>query len=57
MKNSVDPDQLASSDMPCLHKYCLQRQGIYEFSRTGVKISISKYMYLVIKKNVHFFFV
>ena len=34
MTNSADPDQLASSD---LDLHCLQRQGIFRFSRTRVK--------------------
>ena len=34
MANSVDPDQLAPTD---LDLHCLQRQGISGFSRTRVK--------------------
>ena len=40
MINSVDPDQLASSEAKKkptdLDLHCLQRQGIFEFSRTRV---------------------
>ena len=39
LTNSVDPDQLVSSDsVQILH--CLQRQGISGFSRTRVKYSL-----------------
>ena len=38
MANSADPDQLASKKPTDLDLHCLQRQGIYGFSRTRVKI-------------------
>ena len=36
MTNSVDPDQLASSETTDLDLHCLQRQDISGFNRTGV---------------------
>ena len=38
MANSADPDQLATD----LDLHCLQRQGIYWFSRTRVKDKFGK---------------
>ena len=42
MTNSVDPDQLASSEanLTDLDLHCLQRQGISRFSRTRVKNTV-----------------
>ena len=37
MTNSADPDQLASEKPTDLDLHCLQRQGIYRFSRARVK--------------------
>ena len=36
MTNSADPDQLVSSKPTGLDLHCLQRQGIFGFSRTRV---------------------
>ena len=39
MANSADPDQLASEKPTDLDLYCLQKQDISGFSRTGVDLS------------------
>ena len=41
MTNSVDPDQLASSEPTDLDLHCLQEQGISGFSRTRVNMILS----------------
>ena len=39
MANSADPDLLASEKPTNLDLHCLQRQDIYGFSRTRVKLT------------------
>ena len=42
MANSADPDQVASNE---LDLHCLQRQGIFGFSRTRVKFKCEVVFY------------
>ena len=42
MTNSIEPDQLAYSEPPDLDLHCLQKQGMYGFSRTRVKCDTFK---------------
>ena len=46
MANGADPDQLVSSID--LHVHCLQRKGISGFSRTRVKSTSRKHVYIIL---------
>ena len=53
MANSADPDQLASSeDTSSVDLHCLQRQGIFGFSRTRVNLKYNK-ITLAYKRSIY----